>query len=104
MSRFKNTREPEKVMDNKDIFYNLLKESPESLKKYMIATVKIINVNQQYLNVVMPENGLFGNIKIYEIKPEYEKGNFIKAIITGFPFDERRSRDRPDDDQELLKV
>jgi len=53
----------------------------------MVATVKIISVNQQYLNVVIPENGLFGNIKIYETKPEYEKGNFIKAIITGFPFD-----------------
>lgn len=30
----------------------------------MIATVKIISVNQQYLNVVIPENGLFGNISI----------------------------------------
>lgn len=92
MNRFKNPRDPERVMDNRDIFYNLLKETPETLKKYMVSTVKIISVSQQYLNVVIPENGLFGNIKIYETKPEYEKGNFIKAIITGFPFDEKRSR------------
>jgi hypothetical protein len=30
----------------------------------MVVTVKIINVNQQYINVVIPENGLFGYIKV----------------------------------------
>lgn len=67
----------------------------------MIATVKIISVNQQYLNVVIPENGLFGNISIksHDNRTEYEKGKFIKAVITGFPFDEKRSRDKSEDDQ-----
>jgi hypothetical protein len=54
MNRFKNPRDPEKVIDNKEIFYSLLKETPETLKKYMVVTVKILSVNQQYLNVVIP--------------------------------------------------
>lgn len=54
----------------------------------MIFTVKIISVvKERFLNVVIPENGLFGSIRIYEDKPEYQKGNFIKAVITSFPFD-----------------
>ena len=65
----------------------MLRETPETLKKYMVVTAKILSVHNQSLNVVIPENGLFGNIKIHENKPEYEKGNFIKAVITGFPFD-----------------
>lgn len=56
-------------MDNKDIFYSLLKETPETLKKYMVVTVKIMSVHNQSLNVVIPENGLFGNIKISDSKP-----------------------------------
>jgi hypothetical protein len=32
---------------------------------------------------------LFGSIKFFEERPEYVKGNFIKAIITGFPFEEK---------------
>lgn len=52
----------------------------------MIVTVKILSVNERSLNVVIPENGLFGWIKIHDRKPEYQKGNFIKAIIAGFPF------------------
>ena len=30
----------------------------------MVVTVKILSVNKQFLNVVIPENGLFGFIKI----------------------------------------
>ena len=71
----------------------------------MIFTVKIVSVTQQSLNVVISENGLFGYIRIYEIKKEYEKGNYIKALILGFPFDEKKYRSNSsEDDQELLKV
>jgi hypothetical protein len=36
----------------------------------MIVTVKIISViKDRFLNVVIPENGLFGSIKIHETKP-----------------------------------
>lgn len=93
MENFKDPREPERVIEkNRDIFYSLLKESPETLKRYMVVTVKILSVNKQFLNVVIPENGLFGFIKIpqdriNEKKVEYEKGQYIKAVITGFPFD-----------------
>ena len=64
----------------------------------MVVTVKILSVNKQFLNVVIPENGLFGFIKIpmdrgnEKNQSDYEKGQFIKAVITGFPFDERRQR------------
>ncbi len=79
------------------------------MKKYMIVTVKILSVNEKFLNVVIPENGLFGSIRIYmprneERKPEYQKGDYIKAIITGFPFQPFDNRQRSPDDQELLKV
>lgn len=30
----------------------------------MVVTVRVLSVNQQYLNVVIPENGLFGYIKL----------------------------------------
>eukprot|EP00919_Chromeraceae_sp_WS-2016_P029176 GHVR01069174.1.p1 GENE.GHVR01069174.1~~GHVR01069174.1.p1 ORF type:complete len:113 (+),score=5.53 GHVR01069174.1:2471-2809(+) len=70
----------------------------------MIMTVKILSFKKQYLNVVIPENGLYGYIRIYDSKPEYEKGNFIKAIIIGFPFDEKKHRDQYEEEQELLKV
>jgi hypothetical protein len=30
----------------------------------MVVTVRILSVNQQFLNVVIPENGLFGFIKL----------------------------------------
>lgn len=64
----------------------------------MVVTVKVLSVNRQVLNVVIPENGLFGYIKLQENrpgfertnlnnKPQYEKGMFIKAVIIGFPFD-----------------
>ncbi len=67
----------------------------------MVVTVRVLNINKQFLNVVIPENGLFGFIKIpnndrnnEQSKPPYERGMFIKAVITGFPFDERKHRDR----------
>lgn len=69
MHRFKDIRDPEKVMENRDIFYSLLRETPETLRKYMVVTAKILSVHNQALNVVIQENGLFGNIKIYENKP-----------------------------------
>jgi hypothetical protein len=106
MFPFKDPREQEKVKENKEIFYSLIKESPETLRKYMVVTVRILNVNQQYLNVVIPENGLLGYIKLPNDKnldrnnnnnkpTKYEKGMFIKAVITGFPsFDDRRHRER----------
>lgn len=117
ISNFKDPREPERVKENKEIFYSLLKETPETLRKYMVVTVRILNANHQFLNVVIPENGLFGYIKlpsergmdrVSAPKPKYEKGMFLKAVIVGFPsFDERRQRDRQEGDQpeqELLKV
>jgi hypothetical protein len=55
-------------MENRDIFYSLLKETPETLRKYMVVTVRVLNVHNQYLNVVIPENGLFGFIKLFNDK------------------------------------
>lgn len=87
----------------------MLKETPETLRKFMVVTVRVLSVNQQFLNVVIPENGLFGYIKLPNDKtgermvertgntnrPKYEKGQFLKAVITGFPsFDDRRQRER----------
>jgi hypothetical protein len=71
---------------HEELFYSLLRETKETLKKYMVVTAKILSVNERSLNVVIPENGLFGWIKIHDRKPEYQKGNFIKAIIASFPF------------------
>lgn len=68
MHNFKDTRDPQKVMENRDIFYSLLKETPETLRKYMVVTVRVLNVHNQYLNVVIPENGLFGFIKLFNDK------------------------------------
>lgn len=75
----------------------------------MVVTVRVLSVNQQYLNVVIPENGLFGYIKLPNDKnfdrnnqrpTKYEKGMFIKAVITGFPsFDDKRHRERQEGDQ-----
>lgn len=72
----------------------------------MIVTVRVLNVNPQFLSVVIPENGLFGHIKLpmdkgndRNSKPKYEKGTFIKAVIIGFPFDDRRQRERQEGDQ-----
>ena len=83
-------------MDNKEIFFNLLRETPETLKRYMIMQAKVLSLKKNYLNVIIPENGLFGYIKIPPGKPQeemdkldtlYEKGTTIKAVIIGFPFD-----------------
>jgi hypothetical protein len=65
----------------------------------MIVTVKIISVSKdsRFLNVVIPENGLFGSIKIYESRVDYQPGNYIKAIIGNFPFQQsfnQRSDDK----------
>lgn len=51
---FKDPRDQERVIENRDIFYSLLKESPETLKKYMVVTVRVLNVNPQFLSVVIP--------------------------------------------------
>jgi len=51
-------------MDNKDIFYNLLGETPQTLKRYSILQVKVLSIKKNYLNVIVPENGLFGYIKL----------------------------------------
>jgi hypothetical protein len=59
----------------------------------MILPVKVLSVKRNYLNVIIPENGLFGYIKLQSNKtPEeyesiYEKGTTVKAVIIGFPFD-----------------
>ena len=54
MNRFKNTRDPERVMENRDIFFNLLRETPETLKRYMIMSVKVLSIKKNYLNVIIP--------------------------------------------------
>ena len=75
MNRFKNTRDPERVMENRDIFFNLLRETPETLKRYMIMSVKVLSIKKNYLNVIIPENGLFGYIRLQSNKAveEYER-------------------------------
>ena len=65
--------------------------------------VKVLSMKKNYLNVIIPENGLFGYIKLQGKTPEqlekyekmYEKGTTIKAMIIGFPFDEKTFRDQP---------
>lgn len=54
MSRFRNPRDPEKVMENREIFFNLLRETPETLKRYMIMQVKVLSTKKNYLNVIIP--------------------------------------------------
>ena len=50
------------------------------------------------MNVIVPENGLFGYIRLppgkeqEEWDQQYPKGSTIKAIVIGFPFDERAHR------------
>lgn len=51
-------------MDNRETFFNLLRETPETLKRYMILPVKVLSAKNNYLNVVVPENGLFGYIRL----------------------------------------
>lgn len=64
-------------MENREIFFNLLRETPETLKRYMIMQVKVLSTKKNYLNVIIPENGLFGYIKLQGKTPEelerYEK-------------------------------
>jgi hypothetical protein len=64
----------------------------------MIVTAKILSVSERSLNVVIPENGLFGWIKIHDKKPEYQKGNFIKALILSFPFQQTMDNRRGNGD------
>jgi hypothetical protein len=54
MSRFKNPRDPEKSMENREIFFALLRETPETLKRYMIMPVKVLSIKKNYLNVIIP--------------------------------------------------
>lgn len=78
----------------------------------MIMQVKVLSMKKTYLNVIIPENGLFGYIKLQGKTTEetekyekiYEKGTTIKAVIIGFPFDEKAFRDQPLEEQELLKI
>ena len=52
--------------------------------------VKVLSARNNYLNVIIPENGLFGYIRMNNTKDneaQYPKGATIKAIILGFPFD-----------------
>lgn len=106
LCRFRNPRENEKVMDNREIFFNLLRETPDTLKRYMIMPVKILSLKKNYLNVIIPENGLFGYIKIQsnksteDLEKIYEKGTTIKAIIIGFPFDERMYREQSSNEEQ----
>jgi hypothetical protein len=72
----------------------------------MIMPVKILSLKKNYLNVIIPENGLFGYIKIQSNKsPEdlekiYEKGTTVKAVIIGFPFDERMYREQSSNEEQ----
>lgn len=70
MCRFRNPRDPEKVMENREIFFNLLRETPETLKRYMIMQVKVLSMKKNYLNVIIQENGLFGFIKLQSGKSQ----------------------------------
>lgn len=63
-SPFKDPREPERPIENKDAFFSILRESPETLKKYMVFSAKIVNLNQHFLNVKILDNGLFGSIRL----------------------------------------
>lgn len=61
---FKDPREPDRLIDNKDAFFSILRESPETLKKFMIFSAKIVNISPNFLNVKILDNGLFGSIKL----------------------------------------
>jgi len=54
MNRFKNPRDKERVMENNEIFFNLLRETPETLKRYTVMPVKVLSVKKNYLNVIIP--------------------------------------------------
>lgn len=110
---FKDPREPESPIDNKEIFFSILRETPDTLKKYMVFSVKIIGVAQHFLNVKIIENGLLGSIRLNsDNKQDFKKDNIIKSVIVRFPFDpideKKRGHEQRHEvhheDQELLKV
>ena len=111
---FKDPRDPEGAIDNREIFFSILRETNETLKKYMVFSVKIISVSQHFLNVKIIDNGLMGSIRLpAEVKSEdFKKDGIIKAVIVRFPFDPadqktRHNESRPEahhEEQELLKV
>lgn len=86
---FRDPREPDTLIDNRDAFFSILRESPETLKKYMIFSAKIVNISPSFLNVKILDNGLFGSIRLPndDKKVEYVKDSTIKAVITRFPFE-----------------
>ena len=54
----------------------------------MVFSCQIVNLNDQFLNVKIIDNGLFGSIRLpNDNKIKYTKDSTIKAIITRFPFD-----------------
>lgn len=111
---FKDPREDEGAIDNREIFFSILRETSETLKKYMVFSVKVIGVSPHYLNVKIIDNGLMGSIRLPPDTKEgqYKKDDIIKAVIDRFPFDPSDSKMRHNDqrmdshheEQELLKV
>lgn len=65
ITRFKMPVVERYEFNEEEMFYSLLRETKETIKKYMIVTVKILSANEKFLNVVIPENGLFGSIRIF---------------------------------------
>jgi hypothetical protein len=111
---FKDPREAEGAIDNREIFFSILRETNETLKKYMVFSVKIISVSQHFLNVKIIDNGLMGSIRLPPDvnSTDFKKDGIIKAVIVRFPFDPadpkmRHNESRPEahhEEQELLKV
>ena len=53
----------------------------------MVFSAKIVNISENFLNVKILDNGLFGSIRLpYENKVVYTVDSIIKAVITRFPF------------------
>lgn len=97
-------------MENKDIFYSLIRETPQTLRRYSVLQVRVLSIKKNYMNIILPENGLFGYIKLpsgkeqEEWEEQYPKSSTIKAVVIGFPFDERAYRENSSEEQELLKI
>ena len=68
------------------------------MRRYSLLQVRVLSIKKGYMNVIVPENGLFGYIRLppgkeqEEWDQQYPKGSTIKAIVIGFPFDERAHR------------
>jgi ribosomal protein S1 len=78
-------------MENEDLFYHLIKDSPLRFKINCLVDAKIIKVNQRLLVCKILENGLIGNISLYDaldqpessenLQRKFQEGEMVRAKV-----------------------